>query len=293
MRRAQKFLAEHKDLQKKVLAELKKKGPMQVNQFQDYVGSKSPDGWTSGSDVTNMLFYLLMMGEVMIVGHSGLQNIYGLSEEFLPEWVDMKELTEEEFELEAAQRSLRALGTATPREIHLHFPRGRCRNLEKTLMALEKESKIHRVHVEGLGRKGDEYIHDRDVHLLDSINSGEWEPRMTLLAPFDNMLGGRTGRLFGFEYIHENFLPKDKRKFGTFVHPILWGDKFIGRTDLRMDKENKKLDVLSVHAEPGAPGEKEIGARVREMMEEFAEFLGAKDVEFVGRVPVEWKSSLR
>ena len=293
MRRGQKFLAEHKELRKKILTELKKKGPLQANQFQDYIRSKSPDGWTSGSDVSNMLFHLMMSGEVMVVGHSGLKNIWGLTEDFLPEWVDRRELTEEEFEYEASQRSLRALGTATPREIHLHFPRGRYRNLKKTLTALERESKIHRVHVEGLAPKGDQYIHDRDVHLLESIGSSEWEPRMTLLAPFDNLLGGRTKRLFGFDYIHENFLPENKRKFGTFVHPILWGDEFIGRTDLRMDKENKKLNVLSVHAEPGAPSDKETAAKIGEMMRKFGEFLGANEVEYSARVPMGWKSSLR
>jgi uncharacterized protein len=292
MRRAQKFLAEHKDLRRKLLAELKKKGPLQANQFQDYVRGKSPDGWTSGSDVSNMLFYLLMMGEAMIVGHSGRQNIYGLTDDFLPKWVPRKELSEEEFEREAAQRALRALGTAFPREIHLHFPRGRYRNLNKTLQDLEEEGTILRVQAEGPGRKGDQFIHDLDVPLLESIGSDDWVPRMTLLAPFDNLLGGRTRRLFGFDYIHENFLPENKRKFGTFVHPILWGDKFIGRADLLMDKENKRLNVLSVHAEPGAQSDKETGAKIGEMMREFAEFLGAGEVEYSGRVPTVWKSSL-
>jgi uncharacterized protein len=293
MRRAQKFLAEHKELRRKLLAELKKKGPLQANQFQDYVRGKSPDGWTSGSDVSNMLFYLLMMGEAMIVGHSGRQNIYGLTDDFLPKWTPRKQLTEEEFEREAAQRALRALGTAFPREIHLHFPRGRYRSLNKTLQDLEEEGKILRVQVEGPGPKGDQFIHALDVPPLESIGSDDWEPRMTLLAPFDNLLGGRTRRLFGFDYIHENFLPENKRKFGTFVHPILWGDKFIGRADLLMDKENKKLKVISVHAEPGAPGDMETAAKIGETMREFAGFIGAGEVEYSGRVPTAWKSSLR
>lgn len=292
MRRAKKFLAQHNDLRKRVLAELRKKGPLQANQFQDHVPSKSPDGWTSGSSVTVMLYHLMMMGEVMVAGHNGLQNIYDLSDRFLPEWVDRKMLSEEEFEREAAQRALRALGTLTPREIHLYFPRGRYRNLTKTLQDLEQEGKIHRVHVEGLGRKGEQYVHDMDLRLLESIDSKELEPRMTLLAPFDNILGGRTSRLFGFDYIHENFLPENKRKFGTFVHPILYGDKFIGRTDLRLDKEKKTLKVLSVHAEAGAPSDKETAAKIEEMMGRFAEFIGAKQVEYTGRVRTAWKSSL-
>ena len=292
MRRAKKFLAEHQDLRKKMLVELKKKGPLQGNQFQDYVRSKSPDGWTSGSAVTNMLFHLMMMGEVIVVGHNGLQNIYDLSAEFLPKWVPRKELSEEEFEREAAQRSLRALGTAFAREIHLYHPRGRYRNLKKTLQSLEEEGKIHRVHVEGLGRKGEQYVHDLDLRLLESIDDEELEPRMTLIAPFDNISGpGRMNRLFKFDYIHENFLPANKRKFGTYVHPILWGDKLIGRADLRMDRENEKLNVLSVHAEPGAPG-KEVSSKIAEMMEQFGSFLGAEEVVYTTRLPAAWKNAL-
>jgi uncharacterized protein len=292
-RRARKFLAEHKELSKKILSELKKKGPLKLTQFQDHVRSKSPDGWTSGSDVSNMLFYLLMKGEVMVVGHAGLQNIYGLSEEFLPKWIDRKELTEEEFEREAAQRALRALGIATPREIHIYFPRGCYLNLKKTLEGLEKESKIHRVHIEGLSGRDDRYIHELDIPILESIDSDDWEPRMTLLAPFDNLLAlqGRLKRLFHFEYIHENFLPQNKRKFGTFVHPILWEDQLIGRADLRMDRENEKLNVISVHAESGALG-KQISSKIGEMMDEFGDFLGAKEVVYSSRVPSAWRSAL-
>jgi uncharacterized protein YcaQ len=294
MRRARKFLAEHGWLRKRVLGELKK-GPMQLTQFQDYVRTSRTDGWSSGSDVSNMLFYLMMSGEVMVVGHQGLQNIWGLTRGFLPEEVMRKELSEAEFEREASQRALLSLGTATPREIHLYFPRGRYRHLEKTLEDLLRESKIHRVRVEGLGRKGEQYVHDRDVRLLESIDSEDREPRLSILAPFDNLLTdrGRTNRLFGFDYIHENFLPESKRKFGTFVHPILWGDKLIGRIDLRMDKEKRKLIAISVHAEPDAPKDKQVAAKIRESIQGLAEFLGAKEVEYTSRLPRTWKSSLR
>jgi uncharacterized protein YcaQ len=91
-----------------------------------------------------MLFHLQMTGDVMIVGHQGNQNIWGLSEKFLPSWVERKDLTEEEFEREAAQRAMRALGTASPREIHVYFPRARYLNLKKNLERLQEESTIQR-----------------------------------------------------------------------------------------------------------------------------------------------------
>lgn len=291
--RTRKFLAEHKDIRKRILSELKKRGPLQLTQFQGYVRTKRTDGWSSGSDVSNMLHYLLVSGEVMVVGHQGIQNIWGLPEEFLPAWVDRKELTEEEFESEAAQRAIRALGTASPREIYLYFPRDRYLDLESTLASLEKRSIIHRVHIEELGARDERYVHDSDLDLLESIDSDGWEPRMSLLAPFDNLLGdrARTRRLFSFDYIHENYLPPGKRKFGTFVHPILWGDKLIGRVDLRMERPSEELNVLSVHAEPGAPG-KEVSSMLAETIEQLGEFLGAKKVIYSSSVPASWRSAL-
>ena len=292
--RTRKFVAEHRELRKKMLDELKKKRSLQLTQFQDYVRTGRTDGWTSGSDVSNMLHHLAVSGEIMVVGHDKLQNVWGLAEEFLPTSVDRTRLTDEEFEHDAAQRALQALGTAFEREIYLYYPRDRYRNLKKTLEDLEREGRIHRVHVEGLGRNSEQYVHNKDLHLLESIDSEEWEPRVRLIAPWDTILCNlaRTKRLFGFDYIHENFLPASKRKFGTFVHPLLWGDKLIGRVDLRMDREKKKLNVVSVHAEPGAPGGREVSSKIAETLEQFGEFIGARDLIYPAHVPKAWRSAL-
>ena len=291
--RARKWLAENKGLRKKILNELGK-GPLRLSEFEDHArGKRSADGWTSGSDVSTALFHMQMSGDVMVVGHEGRQNIWGLSETFLPSWVARNELPEQEVEREGAERTIRALGTASPSEINRYFLRGRYLDLKKALERLQEESTVHRVQVTGLG--GERYIHDRDVQLLESMNSRVWQPRMSLLAPFDNLLAVREGtsRLFGFDYVHENFLPKNKRKFGTYVLPILWGDRFIGRLDPRMDRENERLVVNSIHAEPGAPKDKEVALKIRETIENLAEFLGAKEVEYTARVPRHWRNSLR
>jgi uncharacterized protein YcaQ len=291
---ARKFLAEHAGLRKKILSELKK-GPLQPSQFEDYQAKKSSDGWGSGSDVSTMLFHLQMSGEVMIVGHEGKRNIWGLSEQFLPDWVERKALSEQEVEREGAERSIRALGVATASNINRYFLRGRYLNLKKTLDRLQEDSTIHRVHVSGLAGRDDLYVHDRDLTLFESLNSDAWQPRMSLVAPFDNMVAVQewTKRLFGFDYVHEQFLPKAKRKFGTFVLPILWGDRFIGRIDPEMDRKKERLLIHSVHAEPGAPGGKEASSAISETIASLAEFLGAKEVTYSARVPTSWKSSLR
>ncbi len=291
---AKKFVAENRELRKRILSQLRA-GPLPTKQFNDYVRTgKSADGWSSGSEVSRMLFHLLKIGEVMVVGHQGINNVWGLTESFLPKEAGRKELSGEEFEREAAQRAIRGLGIAFEREIYLYFPRDRYFNLKKALEQLEAESVIHRIKIEGLSDKKERFIHEKDIPTLESIDN-TWQPRMTLLAPFDNLISdrGRSKRLFDFDYVHENFLPESKRKFGTFVHPILWGDRIIGRADLLKDKTTGKLLVNSVHTEPGIPSDKEVGSSVAETIEDFGEFLGSKEIVYTSRVPAAWKSSLR
>ncbi len=292
--RIRKWLTDHTELRRTILRELRK-GPLLLSQFEDHARTRrSSSGWSSGSDVSSMLFHLQMSGEVMVVGHKGNQKLWGLAEEFLPSWVEKKELTEEEVEHEAVQRAIQALGIASPAEIGYYFLRGRYRNLRKILARLQEESKIHRVQVTGL-EEDEQYVHNRDIRLLKSTSSDAWEPRVSLLSPFDNLIcdRARTKRVFGFDYISEIYVPQNKRKFGYYVLPILWGDKFIGRVDPRMDRRNEKLLINSVHAERGTPDDKEVSLKIRETIEQLADFLGAREVKYIAHVPAVWRSSLR
>ncbi|MGH8649897.1 MAG: DNA glycosylase AlkZ-like family protein, partial [Burkholderiales bacterium] len=80
---------------------------------------------------------------------------------------------------------------------------------------------------------------------------------------------------------------------GYYVLPLLWGDRFIGRVDPRMDRRNEKLLINSVHAERGAPVDKEVSSKIGEAIERLAEFLGAKEVVYTARIPTAWRNSLR
>ena len=81
-----------------------------------------------------------------------------------------------------------------------------------------------------LGVKGDWYVHADDVKLLEQIESGEFEPRTTLLSPFDNLIcdRNRTLALWGFDFKLEIYVPKTKR-WGYFVMPLLHGDRIGAR----------------------------------------------------------------
>ncbi|MDG6908857.1 MAG: YcaQ family DNA glycosylase [Nitrososphaerota archaeon] len=292
---AAEFLASRRALKRAMLRALSK-GPLLVSQFEEHLRTARNEGdWAPASDAEEMMFHLHMSGEVMVVGHQGSRNVWGLTGGFLPRWVKTAPLAEGEYERRAAERAILALGTATASEVNYYFPRGRYRTLRKTLASLEGESVIRRISVEGLGRNGPRYIHERDLPLLGSAVSDAWRPRMALLPPFDNLVSSiaRTKALFGFDYVREQFLPKEKRRFGTYVLPILWGDRLIGRIDPWLDKRKGVLHVNSVHAEKGAPAGSEVSRELAETIERLSEFVGAREVVYTERVPRQWKGSLR
>jgi uncharacterized protein len=291
---ARAFLAKHGELRKRVLADLRG-GPLQLNQFKDHARTKRTAGdWAPSSAVSEMLWHLLMSGRVMVVGHEGNQNLWGLPDAFLPSWVSRKVLSEEEADSEAAQRAVRGLGVATAREVKYYFIRGCYQDIQSTLERLVAESRIYRVEIEGLRGREECFVHADDVALLDDLSRERFSPRVSVLPPFDNMIcsQARGKRLFNFDYVREQFLPKEKRRFGMWVLPILRGEEFIGRMDASLDKEKRRLQVLALFAETDAPTARGVGTEIRQELDDLASFLGADSVGFTSRVPSCWKAAL-
>ena len=292
--RARAFLREHRDLRTRVLAELRD-GPLQLNQFKDHARTKRSDGdWQPSSAVSEMLWHLLMSGQVMVVRHEGNQNVWGLPDAFLPSWVGRKQLSEEEADLALAQRALSGLGVATARELRYYFVRGCYRDIRSTLATLQADGRVHRVTVEGLPSRDERFVRADDVPLLDELARDALPPRVAVLPPFDNMVcdQARGKQLFNFDYVREQFLPKAKRRFGMWVLPILRGERFIGRMDARLDKETRRLEIIAVFAEPDAPMGRAVAAEIREEIDRLAAFLGADSVAVGSPVPSAWKRGL-
>jgi len=292
------WLKDNAGLRRHILGELRRNGPRPARYFEDKAAADwYSTGWTSGRNVTEMLDYLWTKGQIMVAGRSGLQKLWDVSERVLPDWTPREKLAEREVVTRAAQKSLRALGVATPRHIGLHYTRGRYPDLKSVLARLESEGRIERVEIRDGGQAwpGEWYIHAEDWPIVERLEIGAWEPRTTLLSPFDNLIcdRARTKQVFGFDYTVEIYVPPAKRKYGYYVLPILHGDRFVGRIDPKMERERSVLTINAVYAEPGAPNSRIVSRAAAKAIEELAVFLGAKDIEYERkRVPPSWKRDL-
>lgn len=179
-----------------------------------------------------------------------------------------------------------------------HFSSGLYTDPDKVLNELEREGEISKVMIRDLptsGKSKDWYIHSKDIPILEQVQGGKFSPRTVLLSPFDNLIidRRRTRDLFGFEMSFEIYVPKEKRKFGYYVLPILHGDRLIGRVDPRMDREQEKLFINTVFAEQTASKSRETSKAVARSIEELGDFLGAKEVLFSNKIPEQWRNDLR
>ena len=68
---------------------------------------------------------------------------------------------------------------------------------------------------------------------------------LRLLNPFDPAIRDRVRleRLFGFDYRNEMFVPAAQRRWGYYVYPLLEGERFVGRLELKADRAKNWLHV--------------------------------------------------
>ncbi|MFX0097606.1 MAG: winged helix-turn-helix domain-containing protein [Candidatus Hodarchaeota archaeon] len=290
------WVEENKALRHYILNQIRRHGPLPSNRFKDIATSDwQSTGWTAGRNINQMLTYLWATGKIMVAKRIGRQKWWDITERFLPDWTPKETLSEAEIARRGVEKSLRALGVARPIHIRNHYIRRCYGDLNNVLNDLESEGYISRVRIKNKKDvrpwPGSWYIHAKDMPLIDGIASGKWEPRTTLLSPFDNLICDRrrTEQIFKFSFHLEIYVPKLKRKYGKYAMPILQGDRFIGRIDPEMDRKNGKLRINAIYAEQEIHLTKEEGQMIVNTIEDLGEFLGAKEIVYGKHIPAKWK----
>jgi len=232
---------------------------------------KYDSGWGERSPITDTLGLLWLQGRIVPAGRLGSGRHWALADAWFR--TPLGPIQERPVALhQAAVRSLRALGAATPLQVKNHFIRRRYEGLAPIWKQLEADGVIVPVDV---GPKGDWYVHADDLALLDQIESGGFEPRTTLLSPFDNLIcdRDRTLALWDFDFKLEIYVPKSKR-WGYFVMPLLHGDRIVARFDLAVDRKQGFLNVIGERWEPGWDGRRRPIRATTRALEDLALFLG-------------------
>jgi len=271
-------------------------GPKLAKELDIQPGPTQNGRWWSGSYVGRLLDRLWTRGQLMVYGRPNNHRVWGMAEDFWPDWTPRETWNDEQLTRFATQKAIRALGVATARQIKQHYTRNRYPQLTSILSKLVDEGTLLAGQVigdDGTALPDTWYIHQADLPLLAQIQAGNWQPRTTLLSPFDNLIcdRDRTHLLWDFYFRIEIYVPKAKRQYGYYVLPVLHGDQLIGRISPKMDRKTAVLHIEDVYREPEAPVGTATGQAIGQAIVGLAQFLGANKIEW-GNIPEEWSDGL-
>jgi uncharacterized protein len=137
------------------------------------------------------------------------------------------------------------------------------------------------VEVEAL--RGKRFVLAEELALLRA--PPEPAPSVAFIAPFDSLLWDSSliERLFGFDYVWEGFFPPAKRRWGWYVLPICFGDRFVGRIEPRIDRDEDRVEVLGLWWEDGFAPRRADGFvdAMRDALRAYLRFAGTGRLEWL------------
>lgn len=254
---------------------------------------KRTDSYRGRKDSSLALYYLWRTGEVMTHHRENFERVYALTEAVAPAEL-ITEVSEAEADRFLFAQEIDFHGLARLKRTSDSFRRGvtfsRKQAVLETLLA---EGEIIEVKVEGW--RGVQAALGSDAPLLADLSAGRippaWTPlqttttdEVTFLAPLDIVSArGRAKELFGFEYIWEVYKPVEKRQYGYYVLPILWGDQLVGRFDSKLDRESNTFIILGFWLEEATLATNEAFSTALGLgFARFVQFLGADKLDAAG-----------
>ena len=227
-----------------VLERIKVEGPMMA---RDFAGDKTlGDGWWDWKPAKLALERLFFQGDLMITERRGFQKVYDLPERILPSDIPTGVPTGAEMARHLIERALRTHGLVTIGEI-CYLRRGVKEDVKKELRNMEEAGEIIPVQIV----KKDNQYYTRPG-LLSS--TPRIRKQLRILSPFDPVIiqRQRLRTLFDFDYQIECYVPQEKRRYGYFCLPLLFGRDFIGRVDMKADRKTKTLQIKKWYLEKTA-----------------------------------------
>ena len=147
---------------------------------------------------------------------------------------------------------------------------------------LEESGRICEVRTEGI--RFPLYLLKEDLPLLESVldDTADRKPRLEFLAPLDPMLWDRKliEALWDFQYSWEIYTPREKRRYGYYVLPVLYGEKLIGRMEAVAERKTQSLEVRHIWYEEGVRQTAKLKKALEDAVKRLAAFNDSTEIRW-------------
>ena len=291
---SRRVLAENAEVAEKVLERVRADGPLSALDFERERGPTTDWFGAPTNVVRAVLEAYAVTGVLGLARRDGNRRYYDVLERLVPKKVLARTIPLHDqlrYKLLSRYRAHGLLGIAGsdifggigPAKPDPRWPGAPGRTALRE--ELIESGELVPVDVEGV--RGKRFVLREEVELLAA--PPEPSTSVALLPPFDPLIWDRPllGSLFAFDYVWELFFPPEKRRWGWYVLPVLFRDRFVGRIEPRIDRERGRVEVLGLWWEDGfAP------ARVEGFVDAMREALRAY-LGFAGASGVDWPAQLR
>jgi uncharacterized protein YcaQ len=233
------LLEEQADAVAAALAELDARGPLSSLEFEDQSHFTHRSSWHGPKRIKHILRALWDRGLIVTHHRQGGRHYYDRAERVIPPEYFHAQPVEDEDESTRwmlARRS-QSMGLVRPTgEPSIWFGCGPATRRASAFKALVEMGQLVPVQISESGAKGwPAYLPASALKLLEAPAAA---PRVIFLGPLDSLLWDRRGvmQLFDFEYIWEVYKPEPQRRWGYYVLPVFYGDRFVARLDGRLER---------------------------------------------------------
>jgi uncharacterized protein len=264
-------LRDHGDLLEPILARIREEGPLGSRDFEGK-GADEMGGMWNWKPAKMVLDALWDSGRLVIAGRRNFQRLYDLPERVIPGGVLAAPTPGEDESLRTlALLAVGARGALTEPAIREHWRlKGGKARLHHHLVALVEEGALQELQPDDGGAP---LFAPADAEL-----DGDGAPPV-LVCPFDNLVWDRPllERFFGFRHVIEVYKREQERVYGYYVLPLLAGDRFLGRADLKADRLEGVLRIKRFTPEPKVRGN--VDAKLERAAARLARTIGLERVE--------------
>jgi uncharacterized protein YcaQ len=281
-------LAENAAVAEHVLERIRAEGPLSARDFERETGPTKDWFGMPENAVRAVLEAYTVTGVIGLVRRDGNLRYYDLLERLLPAEVLTHEVPEREqlrHKLLSRYRAHGLLGAGSAGGTFARIAPPQQRNeLRKELVEL---GTLVPVDIEGV--RGKRLVLAEEAELLQA--PPEPASSVAFIAPFDSLLWDTTllSSLFAYDYVWEGFFPPARRRWGYYVLPIVFRDRFAGRIEPRIDRDRARLEVLNVWWEDGFAPRRADGfvEAMRDALRAYLRFAGADCLEWASHLTME------
>jgi uncharacterized protein YcaQ len=281
-------LGDNAAVAERVLDRIRADGPLSSRDFEREAGATKDWFGLPENAVRSVLEAYTAMGVIGLARRDGNLRYYDLLERLLPADVLAQDVPEHEQLLHKLLSRYRAHGLLAAGGAGGTFDRIANPDDRKALQKeLVENGALMPVEVEGL--RGKRFVLAEELPLLDA--PPEPAASVAFVAPFDSLLWDTKllASLFDFEFVWEGFFKAEKRRWGYYVLPILFGDRFVGRIEPRIERDEGVVQILGLWWQDGFEPKRADGFvdAMRDALGAYARFARAERLEWAPHLAAE------